>query len=237
MLALPFSEKRPYLKVMNYVSNQILILIALAAVAWPTSQAQALTCKAQGAVKISVQTLDPAPKLNTRQNLKQINSKAKSHGLLKRGNMVLGLTQSEVSAAMRFYVSGPQGGGRACVNVDRVNATFGHKKLTILVPREYRRGSCQFKVVLQHENEHVRINREGVRKYAKILKRELVKVVRRLNPQHVSSLKQGQKQAERALQKVMKSVSARFNKEVRKQHARIDKPGGPYDASGACRKW
>ncbi|MBL4615377.1 MAG: hypothetical protein JKY27_10970, partial [Magnetovibrio sp.] len=112
---------------MKYTPILVMVLTVAGLMALMVSQAQALTCKAQMSVNVSVRTLDPGPRLSTSQNLKQINSKAKSHGLLKRGKTVLGLTQSKVSTAMSFYVSGLRGGGRTCVNVDRVDAEFGHK--------------------------------------------------------------------------------------------------------------
>lgn len=214
-----------------------LVLTGLVILAAPISFAQARTCQGLRQVQVSVQVLDPAPQLRTLQTLKQINSKAKTHGLLKRGNRVFGLTQSEFGTTMEFYVRGFEGGGRACVNVERVNVTFGHKKLAIFVPQEYPRGSCRYKVVLRHENAHVRVFREGVRKYAKILKRELNKAVKRFNPQKVRSMADGQKRAGRTLQKVIKSVVARLQKEERAQHARIDTPGSPYDSAGTCRNW
>lgn len=202
-----------------------------------TIPAVAQPCVAPNYAGVKVRLLDPSPQVSSAQNIKQINAKAKSHGLLKRGNLVLGLTQAEIQTTMDTrYLGAPQG-SKICLNIERIEASFGHTALRVLVPREYARHSCQYKTVLKHEMEHVRINREGVRKYAKILKQELDQVVWRLNPQQVRAMKSGQKQIERQLQKVMQSVTARFNQEVRQQHAVIDKPGGPYDASGACRNW
>jgi len=202
-----------------------------------SSAAQAGVCTAQDGASVEVRLIDPAPRVVTSSSLKQINSKAKAHGLLKRGNLVLGLTQSEVETSMNIRYRGFNQGGRICLNVYRVEARFGHSRLNIQMPREYARGSCQYKTVLKHEMEHVRVNREGVRKYASTLKRELEKALARFNPRQVANMKTGQAQAQRILKKVVKSVTTRFHKEIDAQHALIDKPGGPYDASGACRSW
>lgn len=201
------------------------------------SGALAGICAAQGAASVTVELIDPQPKLVRSSNLRQINSKAKSHGLLKRGNMVLGLTQSKVGTSMNMKFRGLNRGNVTCLSIDRVEASFGHKILNVLVPREYARASCQYNTVLKHEMEHVRVNREGVRKYAAVLRHELERVLGRFNPRQVVNMQVGQADAKRVMERTVRTVTAKFEKEINAQHALIDKPGGPYDASGACRTW
>jgi len=201
------------------------------------SNAFGAVCTKPVSASVEMRLFDPAPKLLRTSSLNQINSKAKAHGLLKRGNLVLGLTQSEIETSMHIRFSGYKQGGRMCLNVHRVEARFGHSVLNVQLPREYKQGSCQYTTVLKHEMEHVRVNREGVRKYARLLKRELEKSVAWFNPRQVRSMEAGQRDAQRALQNIVTKVTNKFRKEISAQHAAIDKPGGPYDASGACRTW
>ena len=201
------------------------------------STAWAAVCAAPEIARVDLRLIDPAPKVVRSSSLHQINSKAKAHGLLKRGNLVLGLTQSEVETSMNIQFRGFKQDGRICLTVRQVDARFGHSVLAVQVPREYALGSCQYTTVLKHEMEHVRVNREGVRKYAKLLKRELERALIRFNPRQVNSMKRGQAEAQRVLQNVVTQVTKQFHKEINTQHASIDKPGGPYDASGACRNW
>jgi len=218
-----------------FVHGTVLLGAVLAFMVSP--DAHAAGCKAPKDARVTVRLFDPQPRLVTTKSLKQINSKAKAHGLLKRGGLVLGFTQSKVEASMDMQFRGFDGGNVFCVNVTRIDATFGIRLHNIEMPREYARGSCQYKTVLKHEKEHVRVNRQGVRKYASVFKRELERVQKKINPLRVRNMKQGQVETKRILQKVLKSVTKRFNKEIKAQHAKIDQPGGPYDASGACRNW
>lgn len=208
-----------------------------ASVVLGASTAWAAVCALQDSASVELRLIDPAPKLVRTSSLNQINSKAKAHGLLKRGNLVLGLTQSEVETSMNIQFRGFKQGGQTCLNVRRVEARFGHSVLTVQVPREYAKGSCQYTTVLKHEMEHVRVNREGVRKYARLLKRELEKALAWFNPRQVNSMKSGEVEAQRVLKRVVTKVTSQFHKEINAQHASIDKPGGPHDASGACRNW
>ncbi|MCW8915746.1 MAG: hypothetical protein OQK24_07815 [Magnetovibrio sp.] len=197
----------------------------------------AATCEVPKKNVVHVRVLDPAAKVVQRETLNKINSKAKAHGLMKRNNLVLGLTHSEVETSMSMRLQHTRIGNMNCITIDEVKVRFGHKELDILVPREYAAGTCQYNVVMQHEKEHVRVNREGVRKYAKLMRRELEKVVARFNPRQASNVKAAQKEAKGILQKAMKRVGTKFQKEMKKKHAQIDKPGGPYDAAGMCKKW
>lgn len=207
------------------------------ALSWVATAARADVCPILDGVVVNVRLLDPAPNVVASSNLKQINSKAQAHGLLKRGSMVLGLTQSEVGTSMNMRFRGQGIGAITCISVDRIDASFGHAKLEVQLPKEYARGSCQYKTVLRHEMEHVRVNREGVRKYAQVLKRALEKAVNHFNPRQTASMDSGQDAAKRILQKTVQGVVAAFNKDVNAQHALIDQPGGPFDANGACREW
>ena len=222
---------------MNRVYLHVFGAVLSASTVLGASTAWAAMCALQDSASIELRLIDPVPKLVRTSSLNQINSKAKAHGLLKRGNLVLGLTQSEVETSMNIQFRGLKQGAQTCLNVRRVEARFGHSVLTVQVPREYAKGSCQYTTVLKHEMEHVRVNREGVRKYARLLKRELEKAVARFNPRQVNSMKNGQAEAQRVLKRVVAKVTSQFHKEINTQHASIDKPGGPYDASGACRNW
>lgn len=199
--------------------------------------AYAEVCSVPNGVSVVVRLLDPKPNVMASSNLKQINSKAKAHGLSKQGSLVLGLTQSEVATSMNMRFRGQRIGLITCLNVDRIDASFGHSKLDVQLPKEYARGSCQYKTVLRHEMAHVRVNREGVRKYAQILKRALEKALSQFNPRQTANMQDEQEVAKATLQKTVEGVVAAFNKDINAQHAIIDQPGGPYDATGACRNW
>ena len=224
-----------YLSIMRRTIN----ILAVACIFIWSSQAyaQTFTCEAKKSVKVSVKLKDPKPKINHTKTLKYINNRAQHGGLRKENGLVLGLTHSAQFSNMKFEFQVKSLGKQHCVNITKVNATFGHKALEVFIPREYSPGTCQYNTVMRHENEHVRVNREGVRKYAKLLRKELEKAVYRYNPKQTRNTKTAQENARKALGGAMRRVNKRFQKDIAKKHAVIDKSGGPYDASGACRKW
>lgn len=62
--------------------------------------------------------------------------------------------------------------GIGCVWYDSINVELDIDPV-ILIPREVRRDRCMYRAVLDHEKKHVRVDREIVNKYAKIMGREL----------------------------------------------------------------
>ena len=221
---------------MMFASRTLGIVVSVG-VLCGASSVSAAVCAAQYSTLVEVRLIDPAPKVVTTSSLHQINSKAKAHGLLKRNNLVLGLTQSEVETSLNIGFRGYPQGDRTFLTVDRVDVSFGPSVLDIPVSKEYALGSCQYTTVLKHEMQNVRVNREGVRKYAKILKRDLAKAMTGFSPRVVRTMQSGQAEAQRVLQKVVNKLTTQFHKEIDAQHALIDKPGGAYDASGACGNW
>ncbi|MBF0250872.1 MAG: hypothetical protein HQL35_09625 [Alphaproteobacteria bacterium] len=214
----------------------VLPLAAFLAALSPALSASA-ACPAPPAPDVRVELRDPEPRIVRTDGLNQINATAKTHGLWQKGSLVLGLTQGEVESSMNAHFQILAGRGGTCLNVTRVRAVFGNQRLDVKLPREYAPGSCQYDTVLSHEMAHVRVNREGVRKYAAILERELREAATRISPVHGNDQKDAEARAHEALKTVMESVGRRFESETHAQHETIDRPGGRYDAQGACRSW
>lgn len=186
---------------------------------------------------VSVQIVDPGPRVVSTKSLDQINVMAGSHGLQRPGFRVLGMTGIKVDTGINVKYKGQPVGNTVCVSVINVDVRFGLKEHSVHVPREYPRGSCQFNVVMRHEMAHVDVNRRTVRKYADILKNEMRSALRRFGAVAAASMVQGQNAQTAVVQQVLDDVSARFLQEREKLHAVIDQPGGQYAAGGQCNGW
>ena len=214
------------------------ILAVVLALSWPISPwAQSAACTPLKSVPVTVDLLDPKPKINHTKTLDYINSQAKHGGLRVQNGIVLGLTSRLSSSSFGVELSYQALGNQYCVNITKVNGKYGLKDLEVFVPREYYPGTCQYNTVMRHEKEHVRINREGARKYAKLFRKELAKAVYRFNPKQYKNLEIAKNDAQKALGGAMRRINKKFEVDLQKKHAIVDKPGGPYDATGACRKW
>ena len=219
-----------------------LLIVGLVALAlWIPQSAKALTCPTPSPAKVRVKLIDPAPRVTSNKNLKQINASATGHGLVGKGKRALGITESnlETSLNMNFVGEVLQRGQSktTCLSVSRIDARFGHKKLVVSLPREYRQGTCEFNVVYRHEMAHVDVARRSIRKYAILLRKELERAVQKNNPLNVRNMKVGSAAYQKRLNVVMSSVGKRFEAETKTLHAKIDASGSAYAADGACRGW
>lgn len=203
---------------------------------WMPVHAQA-ACPRVAAPQISVRINDPGARVSSTKSLRQINEMAGSHGLARKGFKVLGITEVKIGSGVKVRYVGAPVGNSTCVSVSKMEINFGLKTHRVHLPREYKRGSCQFNVVLRHEMAHVDVNRRSVRKYAAALKNEMRSVLRRSGAVAASSMTKGQNVKALQVQKVLDDIAARFSAEVTQLHAAIDKPGGKYAADGKCKGW
>jgi len=203
--------------------------------------AWASNCPTAPIPSVRVQLLDPQAKISTSKSLKQINSLAKGHGLVRRGKVVLGTTESRVTTelSIQFIWTKRRGTQRplVCVHVKSLKVRFGNRKLLVSLPREYAPQSCQYKVVYRHEMAHVAVNRQAARKYAVILQSELSKELRRSNTIETTTMSRGTSAFQKRLKRTINAVTRRYNKEIKGLHGKIDAAGSPYSADGTCRSW
>ena len=207
-----------------------------AAVLWFPFAAQA-ACARVPAPNVSVRVVDPGPRVISTKSLQQINAIAGSHGMLRKGFLVLGMTEIRIDSGINVRFQGAPRGQSTCVSVSKVEVRFGLKNHIVHVPREYARGSCQFRFVMRHEMAHVDVNRRTVRKYATVLKNEMRSALRRTGAVAAPTMVQGQNAQTAVIQKVLDDVTARFYAERERLHAVIDQPGGKYAAGNQCRGW
>lgn len=216
------------------------IILLSALVGWTPAYAQAqnkAACPRVAAPQISVRINDPGARVASTKSLRQINALAGSHGMARKGVIVLGMTEIKLRSGVKVHYVGSRSGKFTCVSVSKMEINFGLKQHKVHLPREYRRGSCQFNVVLRHEMAHVDVNRRSVRKYAAALKNEMRSALRRAGPVAASSMTKGQNIKAAQVQKVIDENVSRFTEEVTKLHDAIDKPGGKYAAAGKCKGW
>lgn len=150
-----------------------------------------------------------------------------------------GLTRSrtEFRVRPRFQLAS-FGDERVCVILQKVDASWKMSELTVYVAREYPEGSCQYREIRAHEDEHVRINQYTMRRFAPVLETRLRDAAAALAARWD---KKGGRDAMEAMTGELKAagaaVIAEFQAELRKGHAAIDTPEGYRAAARKCDRW
>lgn len=199
---------------------------------------RAMACGPLGVNDVSVQVVDPGHAISTTKSLSQINTLAGSHGMRQQGTRVLGMTQIAYTGDFEAKIAGHAEGNGYCLQVGEVKVRMKIDKHTVLLPREYPRGSCQYDVVMRHEMAHVRVNADTVRKYSSIMRNELRKALRAEGfASGYGSPAKDQELLKQRIEARIKIVHEQMNAEMERLHADIDRPDSQYAAGKQCAVW
>lgn len=85
----------------------------------------------------------------------------------------VGLMGRDLKWEFRAQVQGERRGNRYCVGLKHAEMTIGYDRIDVYVDRRYRPGSCQYQVILEHENQHVSNFRNILGTYLPVIRRRL----------------------------------------------------------------
>lgn len=155
-----------------------------------------------------------------------------------QGKLDAGLTRTEtqlaVTPTVKLYQR-PDGG--ACVMLAEVEASWRLQNATIDVAAEYRPGSCEHAVVLEHEREHVRLTRRAFEAYGARMEARLRDQAAALKPFHTDDVEGAVQAVTDRMMAAARQVMDQFKAESRRANAAIDTPESYRAVSAKCRKW
>ncbi len=155
------------------------------------------------------------------------------------GAVIQGLTTAEFrfDVEMEFqHTRLPN--GMICTEIAGAAAEIGYPEMTVYVDRKYVRGSCEFQVTLDHENQHVAINRRVADKH----RQRIVDVLRnaalsKAFPVISASSQEGAVMARLLLQAAYMPAIEALGAECTRENAAIDTPQSYAQARRRCRNW
>jgi hypothetical protein len=218
-----------------------LILVAVAAAAPALSWAQAgAGCKPYGTpIKLNFVTDSAETAYFNDYNVTGLRDVMRTRGHVIAGmhQRALGLTSSQIG----FNVSGktfavPVQGGY-CVYLREVDARFGYRAMDVFIASEYRPNTCEYRAILDHENQHVAINRQGVAEYAPRIRQALESHLAELAPRFTQDPQVGTDRSLAALQLHVDPLLDEMQDSLARRNAVIDNQNN-YEAIGElCKNW
>jgi hypothetical protein len=142
----------------------------------------------------------------------------------------LGLTVAEpgLRYQTRFYYWKAQSGGH-CVALVEAKFSVGYDDMTVYISRDYPEGSCEYDVILAHEEEHVRLNREVLKAYERKFKQAIARVLA-----GKKTIFAHQKSAARAA--YVKELERQLNPVVAEMAAARNRKNGAIDTQDSYRR-
>ncbi len=151
----------------------------------------------------------------------------------KAGNYDKNMTVRGLTAVspLKFSVSGTselrQTKDGYCVAIKDVNVYLGFESINVYIDNKYKKNSCAYKVIKDHENYHVAVFQQGVVFYQNTVRDEIKEKVRKLKSKQVRTRAQADALVKSELNKIMQSVMPtvrEIDKKLREKNAEIDTP-------------
>ncbi len=152
----------------------------------------------------------------------------------------LGLTVADLQVKMAGKPRISQNGHQACVSLKEVSFQIGYDDILVYIHKDYKPGSCQYRVVKDHENYHVGVHREAMSFFKSDIETALRKAVAKLKPQKVHSSAEAQRVVDKQFAQIQKEIAPllnHINKKIREKNAAIDTPESYKATSKLCKNW
>jgi len=169
--------------------------------------------------------------------IRQLYKQDKEH-LTKSHSNAIGITYAEIG--MSFAASTrslPLQEGGYCIYLDEVKATFGFDKFEVHIAQEYKKRSCEYRTILDHENEHVAINNDVIKNYGARIRLSLEEQLSIMPPTFVALSELGVDRAIQELHRRIEPTIQAFITEQRRRNATIDTDANYGALQNLCENW
>jgi len=211
-----------------------------------TSLHAAAACpRADHKPKIVIQSNPGTVKYDTSRTRAQLASIRASQTTSSRANtspgkdwFATGLTVAtlEFNTSLKVQAKS-QGKSRYCAYPVIIEATIGYNTINVYIAKRYKKGSCQYLTILEHENNHVAVFRRVLSNHGKKLRRDIEDAVRNLQPLLVSNPNQAAKKMNNALKRKTKPLFKQINLALDKANGKLDTKKNYLREQAKCSSW
>ena len=151
---------------------------------------------------------------------------------------ILGLTKTEYKYSIKTTANFKNtAGGRFCAYPVSYDLYVGYADFLIYIDRKYPTGSCEYRAILKHENAHVAIYKSYLKRYLPYIKKQLRAAALGVHPVVVSTTNLGTKNMQEQVQRRIRPLILKLNREADHSNARIDTPKSYREVQLLCDNW
>lgn len=153
--------------------------------------------------------------------------------------ITLGLAGGPISITVKGQFQSTSLKGNACVELKKLEVLFWAKP-QVHIASNFKKGSCEYREVLGHEQKHIRTLRRFVRDEAPKLKREVRKIVKSTRTQYKvkeHAVSSAQKKIEEQMFKRLESYQNRIMPILAMRQKAIDSPAEYKRVAARCDNW
>jgi len=168
-----------------------------------------------------------------------ITAVSRKDGIGGSGLTTLGLTHHQAEIKMFIEVwSFNLGGGRTCAGLARVDASWRMAKLFVDIASEYPPGGCNYRVIREHEAQHVAFAQGAFRDWTPRIEQALRAAAEQITPQ-VSNADPAQirRAMEGQLMAALQPAFEGFRTDLKARNASIDTMANYRKTAALCPRW
>ncbi|NQU56216.1 MAG: hypothetical protein HQ513_03200 [Rhodospirillales bacterium] len=151
---------------------------------------------------------------------------------------VLGLTLTEFRYSIKTSAMlMPLSGGGYCAQPVSYDLTIGFSDFQVHIDRQYRRGSCEFAAIRDHELSHVALFRSNLSRYLPMIKAKARASAIAVKPVAVGDPDSGAKRLQDQMQRRINPLITKLNRDADTSNARIDTPNSYRNVHMLCDNW
>jgi hypothetical protein len=151
---------------------------------------------------------------------------------------ILGLTQTDFKYSIKTSAKFKQtAGGRFCAYPVSYDLNIGYADFLVYIDRKYRRSSCEYRAILKHENAHVALYKGYLKRYLPYIRKQARAAALGVRPVVVSTPNLGTKYIQEQLQRRIRPLIQKLNREADHSNARIDTPKSYRKVQLLCDNW
>lgn len=190
-------------------------------------------------ISLNYTMLAPKPIYNNRLTVQGIRNLFREHTdpILGVHERALGITyaQSAYSAEARSSAATVRGG--YCVYLTGLDVQFGFKRMEVYVASEFEPGTCEYRSVLDHENQHVAINQGTLKTFAPVFRSQVEKILTRQQPVFAKDAEAGMSIALANVEKGMSGLWSQFQDTTATRNAPLDSASNYASTGALCSNW
>ncbi len=206
----------------------------------PADAAQPATCPPyRKPIVLGFKTLSPAPVYNNRLSIQGIRNMFGAHteAVLGPHESALGITYAETNYSANANSAAATVRGGYCVYLTDIEVAFGWRRMEVYVASEFEPGSCEYRSILDHENQHVSVNNGALREFAPRFRAEVEKMLRAQQPVFSGNAEAGMDRAMASVEEGLSALLGQFQKIMAERNAPLDSSSN-YDATAKlCANW
>lgn len=204
------------------------------------AHAQRTTCPPYAEpIKVNFRTENTPTTYNNNLNVTGIQNVMRRRGHVIAGmhQRALGLTSSQIAFSLSGQTMATPVRGGYCVYLRSVDVKFGYQTMDVFIGSEFRPQTCEYKTILDHENQHVAINRNTIREYAPRVRQEIERHLATLQPRFTSD---AQVSTDRKISDVKQKVDpllTQMERVLEQRNAVIDSKVNYAALAENCKNW